>query len=116
MACSCGCEFSRVTIVPTGKTRLCRDCGLPLVPEAVVVAAPPVAAAKAVAPTPKSAPLTARDILHEAKREAKSLRASIRANERALAADRKRLAAITRLLDAAEARPRAVVRPIRTTA
>ncbi len=116
MACSCGCEFSRVAIGPTGKTRFCRDCGLPLAPEAAPVVAPPPAVEKPAAPAPKSCPLTACDILREARAEAKALRSRIRTNERAVAADRKRLAAITRLLDAAEARPRAVVRPIRTTA
>jgi hypothetical protein len=60
--------------------------------------------------------VTERSIVAQARTEAAALRRSIRAHERALATERRQLAALDRLLDAAAGKPRAVVRPIRTTA
>lgn len=128
MSCpACGCESIRTAITQEGKTRVCAKC------DALLDEQPaPREVVEAIGESPSFAPrsktirkrtatdpdhrLTARGVIASAKVEARRLRASIRSHERAVAAERKQLAALTRLLDAADARPRAVVRPIRTTA
>ena len=113
----CGCEYTRIALSASGKTYFCRDCDSPVSEDAApIVVAPPTparAVAKAPAPTTK---LGAAGTIRAAKAEARALRVTIREHERALKKARTELAKLDRLLDAAEARPRAVVRPIRTTA
>jgi hypothetical protein len=109
-----------------GKVRTCANCHRPVdAPVAVIVSTvvPPHPEVKPRArnvavtkPESRERPLTTRSIVALAKREAAELRRSIAAHERALRRERERLSQITRLLDAAAESPRAVVRPIRTTA
>ncbi len=124
MSCpACGHEAVRVAMRPDGMVRMCAMCAVALPAES-----PPEPVSTPKAQTPQSAPktptagrreakrTTASEVIRQAKTEAARLRRSIRAHERALATERKQLAALSRLLDAAADKRPAVVRQIRTTA
>jgi hypothetical protein len=127
MACpACGSDLVMAVLKPgIGIVRQCGSCSVALAsdePEPVTPytpAEPPKPAprpAPAAVAAPPRAKLTARSVVADAKAEARALRKSIAAHERALTRERRQLAALDRLLDAAAGKPRAVVRAIRTTA
>lgn len=123
MACPCGETGIRTALTPEGKIRMCAGCGRQI--DAVMV--PPQAEQEAGEPSPvpvvkptrqpaTDRRVTARNVIADARREVAALRRSISAHEKALKKERSQLDALTRLLDAADDKPCAVVRLNRTTA
>lgn len=126
---SCGCQ-SRMTQLSAvhGKISNCSGCGTRVV---MPVEAPPVSPPSPASTQPRSVgrprlsiptppttseptKVTARSTIASAKREAKALRSHVKALKKALTSAETELEKLNRLLDAADSRPRAVVRPIRT--
>ena len=119
MSCpNCGSEAPLLhSISPTGMVASCGQCAAVIAQPVQAEPAPIAKAERNAKPAATgSQPLRPENVIRMAKDRARFLRRSITALERSLKADRRELEQLTRLLDAAEARPRAVVRPIRTTA
>lgn len=125
MACpACGADHVMAVLKPgIGIVRQCGACGVALAsdePEPATPYTPPEQSKAAPKPRPAAKEprrrLTERSVIAEARAEASALRKSIRAHEKALTRERRQLAGLDRLLDAAAGKPRAVVRAIRTTA
>lgn len=146
MSCpNCGSDLEQSNLTPSGFVKTCASCNITLPGQQIAsvpkqeVSEPPIATLSAkpapvaqplvahpslakAEPSAKTLPLTPATILRYTRKRAAELKRSIARDEKALARDKKELESLLRVLDAADnldaadARPRAVVRSLRTTA